>query len=182
MNAEHFRNLREFCPNARIDVGILLMWGCLISDSVLKLGEATSVLHINRDQDVADNWISLGKKSSKLERIFCLAEDMPPPGFRTLFEAPKPKLGNLHVNASTARTLDVDNMFEVLAERVSALDYLRYKGPRPTLHFLRSFVAADSSLKTVNFACFFVTEPLVLAIRRKESKNDRYGMLSRQCS
>lgn len=47
-------------------------------------------------------------------------------GFRALFANPKPKLVNLRVDAGTATFQVVDNIFQVLGEKVSSLKHFDY--------------------------------------------------------
>lgn len=122
MNAEHvrkLRKLRELCPNARVDVRDPLGHnGRLNTDSVDTIGEATTVLDIGGNNDVIANLELIGNACPNLEQISCFADDIPPSGFLSLFEVPKPKLVQFNVRASRAAMQVVDSIFEVFAEKV----------------------------------------------------------------
>lgn len=108
-----------------------------------------SVMLLRRTNEVIASLDSIGKACPNVERMTCIPESIPPSGSRVWFETPKPKLVKLSVIASYATTLVVDNMFEVLAEKVSTLQHFHYKGPSPSDGCWRSLVPANQSMKAV---------------------------------
>lgn len=117
---------------------------------MVALGEAASSLSVVDDDDLIENLDRIGSACLNLRAVSYVADEVLVPGFRALFEGLKRKLLKFHaLFPGDASNEGVDNLFKVLAEKVSTLEHFDYSGPVPALHVLPPFVAANPNLKKV---------------------------------
>lgn len=118
-------------------------------DNLLAIWEAASGLHIDAP-DIINNLDRIGNACQNLKHNVCCTDNMPLSAFREFLETPKPKLLKMCLfTFGDVGTQVMDDIFEVLAEKVSTLENFEYGGPVPP------FVAANPNLKTASITLKF---------------------------
>lgn len=161
LNAEHFRKLREVCPDADIDVDFFSNTGRanyfsnekrvrLDADSYVAMGKAAWSLHAPRDSDIIEKLGDIGRACPNLRELSFYTCDETVERFRDLFVEPKPRLRKIcldvfHNFASPA----MGTIFQVLTGTVPMLEHFEYDGPAPPLRMLPPFLAANQKLRKV---------------------------------
>lgn len=155
LNTGHYHTLRERCPNAKINVQELLQWDETSADSLVAIGEAALCLPIE-NPDIVDNLSRIGNSCPKLQRISCRTDNMLVSRVCFLFGTPKRKLVKLCLfTRDDVQTQIIDDMFQVLTEKVSTLEEFNYTGPVPSIILLPPFVAENQNLESASITLDF---------------------------
>lgn len=139
--------MRKACPLAQIDY----QESPMSLDSMLALGMSATRLYVDEDEDPYV-YTGLGRVGFACPNLrFChfVADDIPLRNFRALFDVPKYELEQFKVSLLSNNAAISDEVFSVLAEKVSSLHAFEYTGPAPAVHLWGAFVAANQRLEKV---------------------------------
>lgn len=151
MISEHFRKLREVCPNAQIDVGSSDELAGAKPSCMIALGETASSLEIGRDQESIENIGRIARACPNVKEVDISLDFIPVPSFRVFFEVTKPNLVKLTLYSFQITPFrDLDSFFVTLTEKVSSPEHFEYD--EPVLPFLRlpQFLGRNQNMKKIN--------------------------------